>query len=214
MNRCSGCHQEIPLSRGGRARKWCSERCRKETLYGGRCMDCGAVTNGSNGRGKAHKRCLSCYSRHAHERRLWTPETVIEAIQAWAHEYGAPPTATEWNPGQHHMKPGAAERYYDGPLVAPPVVAVQREFGSWAAAIEAAGFPRPQVSKYGRVGEDPDHPIVQDAVRSYRAGESACSIAQRLGFSDTAIHYWLRRAGVEMRSQSEAQRLRRERLAA
>jgi len=43
-----------------RERKYCSERCRK-TQYSTPCEDCGAPTNGSNGRGpKAPTRCRSC----------------------------------------------------------------------------------------------------------------------------------------------------------
>ena len=52
---CSGCGSELKGT--GRA-KWCSERCRKQTLYGGVCVDCGAQTSGSEGNGpNAPKRC-------------------------------------------------------------------------------------------------------------------------------------------------------------
>lgn len=40
-------------------RKFCSDHCRK-AQYGGTCIDCGAPTDGSNGRDKAPERCRTC----------------------------------------------------------------------------------------------------------------------------------------------------------
>jgi hypothetical protein len=57
---CAGCGRE--LEGRGRA-KWCSDRCRKRTLYAGVCVDCGAPTSGCNGPGKAPKRCQPCDAR-------------------------------------------------------------------------------------------------------------------------------------------------------
>lgn len=64
---CHGCGTELPpVSRAVHNRKWCSERCRKQTLYGGTCIDCGAPTGGSDGRSpNASKRCVPCGSRYA-----------------------------------------------------------------------------------------------------------------------------------------------------
>lgn len=67
---CAGCAATLPPPKraGGRQQKWCSERCRK-AQYAGVCVDCGAPTNGSNGRGeRAAKRCKSCASIVAGER--------------------------------------------------------------------------------------------------------------------------------------------------
>lgn len=60
--------------------KWCSERCRR-SQYSTPCVDCGAPTDGSNGRGKsAPKRCARCSSAYtsvlAHERSLEHRERV------------------------------------------------------------------------------------------------------------------------------------------
>lgn len=60
--RCEGCGAEIAQPQGsGRRRKWCSDPCRKATLYYGICLDCGGRTSGvANGRDRAPKRCGSC----------------------------------------------------------------------------------------------------------------------------------------------------------
>lgn len=68
-------------------------------------------------------------NRAGSPKRTWTRETIIEAIQRWAHEHGAPPASTDW-----------FKRVDDYPSTS----MVKRLFdGSWADAVEAAGFPRP-----------------------------------------------------------------------
>ena len=58
-------------------------------------------------------------------RRSWTREAVIEALQAWAREHGRAPLETEWRrSGLEH----------------PPAGTVKNVFGSWSAALRAAGL--------------------------------------------------------------------------
>jgi hypothetical protein len=75
---CQGCGKTGPLTNPhDRRRKWCSDRCRKQTLYGGTCIDCGAPTNGSDGRGPhAAERCVSCAAaiNGTRLRARWEPE--------------------------------------------------------------------------------------------------------------------------------------------
>lgn len=59
----------------------------------------------------------------------WTREQIIEAIQAHAREHGYPPVASEW--ALHDERRPSRED-------------AKRAFGSWADAVEAAGFPRPR----------------------------------------------------------------------
>lgn len=123
-------------------------RARKEN-YRGVCVDCGAPTNGSNGPGTAAERCSPCSNAH---RAKWTRETVIAAIQRFAERYGRPPQATDFNPHQalslgHDWR---AERFRnDGDY--PQVVCVQYVFGTWNAAIEAAGFEPTKIGAYRRI---------------------------------------------------------------
>jgi hypothetical protein len=56
MRICQGCGRELT----GAARKWCSQRCRRDTCYGGVCTECGARTSGARGPGHAASRCFPC----------------------------------------------------------------------------------------------------------------------------------------------------------
>jgi len=72
---------------------------------------------------------------------LWTREMIIERVQQWNRTHGQPPTATDWNPS---MLVGTglaakAESFYSGCW--PQMGTVSNHFGSWSAAIAAAGFP-------------------------------------------------------------------------
>lgn len=129
------------------------ERERKRR-YAGVCEQCGARTDGSNGRAKAPSLCAACSVRRQHEERFWTRDAIVDCIQAFAEMYGRPPTAPDWNPSFAAAR-GDTERAArfreDGAW--PFVSVVVREFGSWAAAIEAAGFPRPLVGRYERTPE-------------------------------------------------------------
>lgn len=201
--RCDGCDAPLPRSRGPRRRRWCSERCRKVTLYAGSCVDCGAPTNGYGGPGRASKRCCDCDARRRHEMRIWTPETVVEAIRAFADRYGRQPADADWNVGMG--TPEQRERYWRDACWPSPST-VRRECGSWSAALRAAGFEPLLGGPATPFRDDPR--LVDDVVAAYRAGESGYSLAARYGVSDNTIYGLLRRAGVARRTLSEAQRLR------
>ncbi len=113
--------------------------------YQGACVDCGAATDGSNGLASAPVRCHPCYSK---TRTRWTRERLVEAIQDFAARYGRPPSAPDWNPS-HTRRMGQTERaerfYVDGCW--PHLATVQSVFGSWSAAIRAAGFPSNPVGR-------------------------------------------------------------------
>lgn len=114
------------------------DRARKRR-YGGTCEGCGRRTDGSNGSGRAPKMCATCTAQKQHDERYWTAERVLDAIKRFAAANGRPPSASEWlsRPGKGFPVAGT----------------VQRECGSWANAIEAAGFPRPKVGCYNRTLE-------------------------------------------------------------
>ena len=55
----------------------------------------------------------------------WTPETIVYAITLWNRKHSRAPLTSEWaKAGENH----------------PSRQTVARVFGSWNAAIEAAGF--------------------------------------------------------------------------
>lgn len=71
----------------------------------------------------------------------WDRELVIEKLQEWVAMYGDTPSASEWNPAlaRRNQRPDMV-----GPFLAgdwPHASTVQRIFGSWNAALVAAGLP-------------------------------------------------------------------------
>lgn len=140
MNTCQGCGTAIPLSRGGAARKWCSERCRKRQ-YDQVCIDCGTRVSGTDP-GKSSGRCQPCAAVLAGaKRRVWTREAILDAIRRWATIYGQPPGASDWSP--HHARvilgdDARARRWEEGDWPARQTAIA--EFGTWNTAIAAAGF--------------------------------------------------------------------------
>jgi hypothetical protein len=124
-----GCTNELAPNRApGRPRKWCSDRCRKRTLYAQPCVDCGEPTDGSQGF-QAEPRCLRCTNvRNGAARRVWTPDTVAHALRVWTDAHGRPPHPRDWNPATPGVHPSHQQVY--------------RSFGTWAAGLAAAGISR------------------------------------------------------------------------
>lgn len=147
---CAGCPAPIVQPpRGGRRRKWCSDRCRKRTLYSGECVDCGKPTSGDRPDGIS-VRCLRCHNvKNGISRKVWTREAIIAAIQLWARKYGDPPSLADWNVSQvrdvlRDEKRVARYERESRAGACPGFTTVIHEFGSWNAAIAESGFePRP-----------------------------------------------------------------------
>lgn len=157
---CPSCgkRREMSWPRGfGSTRAYC-DRCRgicvtcgrrSERLCRGLCGTCyyHAVTRTRTG-----AQSVNSEDFRATKRDLWIDrfgpvywqdpdrgrERIIAAIRAFARRKGRPPTAREWQKpvqgrgGRSRIGPRSARR--------PPTRIVQRVFGTWNAAIEAAGF--------------------------------------------------------------------------
>lgn len=122
------------------------QRARRAT-YVGTCSDCGTPTR-SNGTSRPSPRCPECATRANAEAALkWTPEIIIARIQEWARLYGEPPALADWNPttcADVYHDWARARRFHEASGHWPWFVTVIERFGSWNAAIEAAGLePRP-----------------------------------------------------------------------
>lgn len=169
---CQGCGAPTPASRGNRARKWCSERCRKVTLYSRPCLDCGAPTNADGRVTNPSVRCNACANPS------WTREGILDALRAWGDDHGGiPPRNTDALPG--HAGHGRL----------PWGTSVTRRFGSWNGALLAAGYAlhmdrRPETQT-----------AIEDALR---AGGSVRSIADRYGVTPSAIYQRLRVRGMSV----------------
>ena len=103
------------------------------------CPMCGELMDGSWGNSpRAPKHCAKCAPIAA---RIWTRESIIDAIKDFNDQYGRPPGGHHWNPafcrlrGWHHI----ADRYYEDGCW-PNTSSVQERFGTWNAALAAAGF--------------------------------------------------------------------------
>jgi hypothetical protein len=96
-----------------------SPRTARAYLTAGRCVECGTYVV------TAASRCPRCAAREARPPER-SREEVVAAIRAWAREAGGPPTQDEW------ASP-------DDPRW-PSYVTVKTHFGTWRAALEAAGF--------------------------------------------------------------------------
>lgn len=118
----------------------------RKDSYGGACIDCGARTNGNDGRNKTPERCAACRAEYEFAGRMWTPEAIIAAIQRWAREHGgAPPRASDWARRPPDWAPYLSQVYYQN-----KPGKRRNPFRYWADAIEAAGFPRPRTGHYDR----------------------------------------------------------------
>lgn len=87
--------------------------------------------------------CTRC--RNA-ARRIWTRESIIDAIQRFASVHGRPPVATEW------VRADKDNGYPATSNVGRSTCNRSAPFEQWADAIEAAGFPRPRKGRYSREG--------------------------------------------------------------
>lgn len=151
----------------------------------GRCKDCGTpIRSDQPGRGNP-KRCGRCAAEAS---RVWTRESVIDAIRLWASEHdGVPPVGVDWNKTMavEYGRPAPDRERF------PATNTVQDIFGSWNAAIEAAGFePRPSFSKSGGPGSlRPE--VLAETVRLREQGLTLTEIGRRQGVTATAIRHRL-----------------------
>ncbi len=188
MSGCNGCGAALAPSVGrGRPRKWCSERCRKRS-YDLACVVCGGRVDGTTP-GKIpdieKPVCIVCAPRFY---ALWDRERVIAAIQRWADEHGGvPPTATDWDSPFARAR-GLHEKAdkFEADDCWPWVNTVRRYFGSWNAAIAAAGFEPWPPGHHGRPGEDPE--VVAETVRLYRSGLTGAQVGERMGVHAKTVY--------------------------
>jgi transposase len=173
----------------------------RKARYYGTCEECGAPT--SYGDGGYAALCRSCT---VDERTIWTQDAIVYAIQEFADEHGGiPPTASEWNFTL------AKARGLAGPerdLRWPATQTVLKRFGTWNAAIAAAGFEPRRSGHYGRDGEDPA--VIDETIVLYRSGMELRQVAAHMDCSYETVRRRISRAGeplrISMRSARAAER--------
>lgn len=87
-------------------------------------------------------RCQACEREIL---KVWTREAIIEAIRFFVASEGRLPAATDWNRSIQHRSRRSTPAVYEG---YPSLGVVQKEFGSWNKAIEAAGFTPRKAGTY------------------------------------------------------------------
>ena len=103
--------------------------------YQGVCRGCGAPTQPRNGKGDAYPYCKCCHPGAIAPRR--TREWVRDAMRAWRHRYGSPPSSTDWSRTHARRRGGEAlARLQDGDW--PASSTVIDLYGTWAAALADA----------------------------------------------------------------------------
>lgn len=125
-----------PSRAAARRDRWRDRNCAQ-----GVCKSCGKETTAQRAGEAPPERCRPCYRDHVTAQ---TRTRIIDAIQAWHAKYGETPSARDWLLHAVRDRSGANA---DG---APFTSEVQRAFGSWNAAITAAGFEPREKSKRGR----------------------------------------------------------------
>ena len=81
-------------------------------------------------------------------RARFTEEELLAAVRRWAERYGGPPRASDWEPSRARLagRPLQIERFRAGDW--PSAGMLRRRFGSFNAALRAAGFePRTAPSR-------------------------------------------------------------------
>ena len=138
---CQGCGAGLPEpKKPGPPRKWCSERCRK-SQYAGQCVDCGRLTNGYDGPGKASERCVPCAQAKQTAEAIWPRERVLQDARRWRDMTGRWPTSGDWNPYAVTNNQALLKEVHrvTGPW--PHLETIDRLFGSWPKFLVALGAP-------------------------------------------------------------------------
>lgn len=103
---------------------------------------------------------------------------MISAIKSWNARHGEPPRVNEW------LRPSRKQYFAGTPKVIrsyPTVPAVMTEFGSWNAAMAAAGLEprRPGTGQKQKSHCRQGHPLSGENLRVHRDGERECRTCAR-----------------------------------
>ena len=125
----------------------------------------------------------------------WTQTTVVAALRDWVQRYGETPTAVDWDRSKARRagEPQRLARLAEHPSELPSVSNVLARFGSWKAAVQAAGLaPRSQTRRL------PDGDLRETAAL-YESGLSTLQVAERLGLAPKTVRDRLHASGIALR---------------
>lgn len=157
----------------------------------GVCETCGAETSDPR-----IKRCAACAPRRGPSV-SWTRERVVEAMRAWTLTYGEPPSFRDWTSGGSDT--ARYRRLKRSGLIA-SAKTVAEVFGSWNAALEAAGYrprlPGGQRRPDRRTHCSYGHPLVGENLYLDRHGGRRCRICKKYNQRAHTIRAEARRRGI------------------
>jgi hypothetical protein len=124
---------------------------------------------------------------HPGRRGRWDEDAIIAALRRWTAETGSPPRSEAWS-GTRRDHAGPAQRKWmrEHPRW-PSGSCVRAHFGSWSAALEAAGLPARRLTF-----DDPVAERVGAAQRLAAAGHTVAEVAAHLGVSTSTAGNYLR----------------------
>jgi hypothetical protein len=124
---------------------------------------------------------------HPGNQRHWDRDAILAALQDWVAQTGAVPRRIEWC-GERPLHASSGQRKWmrEHPWW-PSSSCVASHFGSWSAALEAAGLPARNLTFETSVAER-----VESARRLARGGVPIREIAGELGVSVSSVHNYLR----------------------
>jgi len=80
---CAGCEQVFTWrTKSCRRPIWCSDKCRKRTLYSGTCVDCGGRTDGVASGKTPVERCRDCSNRRQGDRSRQVGIALLGELEA------------------------------------------------------------------------------------------------------------------------------------
>ena len=131
------------------------------------------------------------------ERRTWTQDDVIDALRDWHRAYAEVPTAADWDrwAAYEHGGPAKVKRLLEHPAPVPGAATVIARFGSWKAAVVAAGLV-PRSETRGLDGSS-----LREMAALYESGLSTVQVAARLGVAPKTVRDRLHPLGVTLRPQ-------------
>ncbi len=123
---------------------------------------------------------------HAGTPGRWDRTSIVNALRAWVAETGARPRRNQWS-GHRPADAAQAQRKWmaEHPKW-PSSSCVCAHFGSWSAALDAAGLPTRRLTFPTTVGER-----VDTARQLASSGWGAQAIGRHLGVSRSSVHNYL-----------------------
>jgi hypothetical protein len=130
----------------------------------------------------------------------WTDTAIVDAINDWVARYGEVPARIDWDRHMNRRRGHQAKltRLEAHPRPVPGPTPVLARFGSWEAALAAAGH-QPRHATYR------PNPAARAATAAlYESGHSIAKIADLLALDTKTVRERLDRAGVKRRPRSQA----------